>query len=456
MPLILPATSLVLLLAGPAGPAAQKKAEGTKTEDTQEKAGDKKKKKKDDAQKEDGKKEKKPKKSDEYPQFKLDDHPSIHFGKGTHLDFRGRFAADVNSSDAPDADNTESSAIDLGKKRLGVSGEIVNAVEFQIEAELKRDDPWRDVYAEYKQFPEVRVRGGQFKIPFSLDENTGASHLDFMFRSLAATHLAPGRDQGVMVHGRVVNKAINYEAGVFQHDGKNARTNNPDKVFGGQTIAARVTYEPFRNVKDAKADLSVGGAYTTSDVPEGIPGLRGLMVFEQPFFSSSQYIVNGKRRRTGVEFQVLPGPASVKGEWMRVETERVGESVEDTDLSPLIGEGWYVSGTYAITGEKKSRVDRPKKPLFQGGVGAIEVGARIESLEFRSGASGEPGSTSPRADVILGNRNQVTTAGVTWYVNRFFKIQANYIHEKLDDPSQGPLPPQATFTTKAVRFQVSF
>jgi phosphate-selective porin OprO/OprP len=312
------------------------------------------------------------------------------------------------------------------------------------------------VYADYKQFDAVRVRGGQFKLPFSLDENTSASRLDFMFRSLAATHLSPGRDQGVMVHGRVFRKTINYEAGVFQHDGKNARTNNPDKVFGDQTIAARVTYEPFRDVKDAKTELSVGAAYTTSDVPEGIPSLRGLMVFEQKFFSSSEYIVNGKRRRTGVEFQLLPGPASVKAEWMRVETERLGESVEDTDLSPLIGEGWYVSGTFAITGEKKSEVHHPKKPLFQGGAGSIEVGARIESLEFRSGASGEPGSTGPRADVILGNRDQVTTFGVNWYVNRFFKIQANFIHEKLDDPSQGPLPPQATFNSKAVRFQVSF
>jgi phosphate-selective porin OprO and OprP len=442
MSLILPAALLGVLLAAPQAPAPPTETGQTPAE---KKDTGKKKKKKDDEQK-----------ADKYPEFKLDDHPSIHFGKGTHLDFRGRFSADIKDLEAPEADTTETSAIDLGKKRLGVSGEIVNAVEFQIEAELRPEDPWRDVYAEYKQFDVARVRGGQFKLPFSLDENTSASRLDFMFRSLAATHLSPGRDQGVMVHGRVVNKAINYEAGVFQHDGKNARTNNPDKVHGGQTIAARVTYEPFRTVKDAKADLSVGGAYTTSDVPEGIPSLRGLMVFEQKFFSSSEYIVNGKRRRTGVEVQLLPGPASVKAEWMRVETERLGESVEDTDLSPLIGEGWYVSGTYAITGEKKSRVHQPKKPLFKGGVGSIEVGARIESLEFKSGASGEPGSTSPRADVILGNRDQVTTFGVNWYVNRFFKIQANFIHEKLDDASLGPAPPQATFNSKAVRFQVSF
>jgi phosphate-selective porin OprO and OprP len=453
MPLILRAASLALLLAAPIADAQQ--PEAAKPEDAKPEAGKKAKQKKDDEQKPKKKKDE-GKKAAEYPQFKLDDHPSIHFGKGTHLDFRGRFAPEIHDSDAPDADNAETSSVDLGRRRLGVSGEIANVVEFQVEAELKHDDPWRDVYAEYKQFSTVRVRGGKFKLPFSLDENTGASRLDFMFRSLAATHLAPGRDDGVMAHGRVVHQLLNYEAGVFTHDGKNARTNNPEKVFGGQTIAARVTVEPMRNVKDAKTDLSVGAAYTTSEVPEGIPGLRGLMVFDQTFFSSSQYIVNGKRRRVGVEMQLRPGPASVKAEWMRVSTERIGESVEDTDLSPLIGEGWYVSGTYAITGEKKSRVDRPKKPLFRGGPGAIEVAGRIESLEFRSGASGEPGSTSPRADVILGNRDQVSTVGVNWYVNRFFKIQANFIREKLDDPSQGPLPPQSTFTTKAVRFQLSF
>ncbi len=450
---MLPAVPLVLLLAAPL------QAEGRKTEDKKTEDGkiqDKKTedgKKKKDKDKDTSEEDAKPDKS--YPQFRLDDHPSIHFGKGTHLDFRARFAADESNSEANDTPDAEKSTIDLGKKRLGVSGEIRNAVEFQIEAELTGTDPWRDVYADYKQFDAVRLRGGKFKIPFSLDENTGATHLDFMFRSLAATHLAPGRDEGVMVHGRVAGKIVGYEAGVFRHDGKNARTSNPFKVFGGQTTAARVTVEPLRNVKDAAADVSIGAAFTTSDVPEGIAGLRGLTVLEQKFFSSADYIVNGTRRRTGVEMQVRPGPASVKAEWMRVETQRRGESVEDTDLSPLVGEGWYVSGTYAITGEKKSRVDRPNKPLLQGGIGAIELAARVESLEFRSGAAGEAPSRSPRADVIVGNRDRATTFGINWYVNRFIKIQANFIQETLDDPLQGPLPSKASFTTKAVRFQFS-
>lgn len=390
------------------------------------------------------------------PIFKLgDEHPEFDLGKGSRLELRARFAADRSDSDASTADPSEVSTIDLGKRRIGVSGEIRNAVEFQVEAELNDDDPWRDVYAEFKSFAFARVRGGKFKIPFSLDENTGASRLDFMYRSLAATHLAPGRDRGVMVHGRVAKELIRYEAGVFDHDGKNARTNNPDKVFGGQTTAARVSVEPLRNKKNAAGDLSLGVAFTRSEVPEGVAGLRGQTVLQQNFFSASDYRVNGPRRRLGIEMEFLPGPASLKMEWMRVETERRGESVEDTDLSPIVGEGWYVSGTYALTGEKKSRVQRPRKPLFQGGFGAVEIGARIESLRFKSGASGEAPSTSPRADVIAGNRNQVTTVGVNWYINRFFKIQANFIREKLDDPSQGPLPSKASFNTKAIRFQFS-
>lgn len=442
MPLILPSAALYVILTRPAAAHAQ---DGGRTTD-------------DGRQKPEGDKEKRPKDKEAatYPVFRLDDeHPSVHFGKGTHLDFRARFAADRTSSEASSADPVEVSTIDLGKKRIGVSGEIKNAVEFQIEAELTDDDPWRDVYGDFKYFGFARVRGGKFKIPFSLDENTGASRLDFMYRSLAATHLAPGRDRGVMVHGRVVKERIRYEAGVFEHDGKNARTSNPFKVFGGQTKAARVSVEPLRNRKDAVGDLSLGVAFTQSDVPEGISGLRGQTVLQQNFFSSADYIVNGPRRRLGVEMEFLPGPASIKMEWMRVQTQRRGESVEDTDLSPIVGEGWYVSGTYAITGEKKSRVQRPKKPLFQGGFGAVEVGARVESLRFRSGASSEQGSTSPRADVILGNRDQVTTLGVNWYINRFFKVQGNFIREKLDDPSLGPLPSKASFTTKAIRFQFS-
>src|SRR5690606_20606699 len=114
------------------------------------------------------------------------------------------------------------------------------------------------------------------------------------------------------------------------------------------------------------------------DVPEGQPGLRGRTVFDERFYRPDVF-VRGARRRLGLEGQWRPGPFSVKAELIRLTQERSGQSVEDTDLSALIGRGWYVSGTWAVTGERKADgLDNPRRPLFRGGPGAVELAVRVE------------------------------------------------------------------------------
>src|SRR5829696_8485879 len=204
MPLILPSAALLVVLTRP-GAAAAPRADAQQTESPDAK------KKKDKDKDKDQDKAKAPKKpKPEYPSFRFVDHPSLRLGKGTHIDFRARVQEDVTRSEASTSDSGEFEPVDIGKRAIGVSGEIKNAVEFQIERALTgaEEDRWRDVYAEFKYFDVARVRGGKFKLPFSLDENTGSRNRDFIYRSLAATHLAPGRDTGVMVSGRVYKKLI--------------------------------------------------------------------------------------------------------------------------------------------------------------------------------------------------------------------------------------------------------
>ncbi len=163
--------------------------------------------------------------------FHWEDHPTLVLGENTRIAFRARFGFVDRTSDAPLPDD-EDRTLDLARKRIGVEGVIVGLFGFQVERELEEDDPWRDVYVNYQQFDAVQVMGGKFKLPFSLEENTSSTNLDFAYRSLAATYLAPGRDIGVMVHGRVVNRIIRYEVGIFEHDGQNARARNPERVCG--------------------------------------------------------------------------------------------------------------------------------------------------------------------------------------------------------------------------------
>ena len=195
--------------------------------------------------------EKQKKKPDDDVGFRWKGYPSLQLGKGTHVDFRARIQFDVRQDlPAGDADAAES---DFARRRIAVEGEIRNVVAFEVDAELEGENRWRDVYANYQQFGYVQVQGGQFKLPFSMDENTSPTNLDFVYRSLAARVLAPGRDRGVMVHGRLLDRIVRYELGLFDQDGRNARTRNPERVSGGRTLAVRVVAQPFRSSKSIAA-----------------------------------------------------------------------------------------------------------------------------------------------------------------------------------------------------------
>ncbi len=386
--------------------------------------------------------------------FTMKDRPSWRFGNAGRIDFRLGVQADVRASDAPLA--SDESALDWSRKRIGVEGQFGGVVSFQVEREFARGDPWRDVYANYEQFDAVQVQAGKFKLPFCMDENTSYRNLDFVYRSQAAIVLAPGRDRGVMVHGRILGRRLEYLAGLFDHDGGNARRNDPGYVYGGRTVAARLVARLFRSSPSVARTLEFGGALTDTNVPEGYWSMRGETAIGREFYDAD-FHVSGPQRRQGVEVRWRPGPFSVKAEYMRLTTARRRQSVQDEDLRPLLAEGWYVSGTWAATGERKADgLDNPRKPITQGGPGAIELAVRVEALGFSSPATGNPPSTSPRAYTIAGNRLHGVTAGVNWYPVRWVKVQVDVIRETLDDPGQGPAPAQSTLWSRVLRFQFAW
>ena len=188
------------------------------------------------ASREQREREEKKKKSGDEVGFRWKGYPSLQLGKGTHVDLRARVQFDVRDFESP-ANPDDSAESDFARRRIAVEGEIKGIVAFEIDAEVEGENPWRDVYANYQQFDSVQVQGGKFKLPFSLDENTSPTNLDFVYRSLAARVLAPGRDRGVMVHGRLLDRIVRYELGLFDQDGRNARSQNPARVSGERSLA---------------------------------------------------------------------------------------------------------------------------------------------------------------------------------------------------------------------------
>jgi phosphate-selective porin OprO/OprP len=415
------------------------------------------------------KKEKKDKKGNQ--------HPSIRFGDVFRLDFAATLQEDLHSSypGAPGLNCADQALpttclFQLHRNRVGIKGNFFNKIDYEVERELTEHElsdkdlllgytprpQWKDVNVNVKYLKKSQIQLGRFKVPFGLDELTSASQNDFVHRSLGATYLDPGRDVGAMVHGSFFKRGLTYAAGVFQHDGDNARSK---KVQGGdRTVATRLTVAPFRGTGIA-GDMSVGSAFAVSSLSDDpyLPnGLRGRTVLTQDTFFQPVY-VKGQRTRWEADIDWTAGPASVRAEYTWVIDGRSRQGIGDEDLPDARARSWYVGGTWILTGQLKKRPIGIGREFPRGGVGAIELAGRYERLWFDSagGADLDLPSRTPRAANILPSGDRALTLGVNWALNRWIKLQFNGIREQVEDPGHGPISGGGAFWSQVARLQIA-
>lgn len=328
---------------------------------------------------------------------------------------------------------------DLGwqTRRVEAEGTLFKKLEFEVSYEFGDSvESEKNEYANYRFNRRFELRAGQFKIPFGRDELTGGANLDFVYRSLAGRQIAPGRDVGVMAHGRSRDRAFSYQAGYFRRDGTHSRTSETEG--GHDAVAGRVVVAPFVASKNAfLSPLQLGVAVVSSRLDNQL-GLRGETTFQDGLFFDRSY-VNGRRLRHGVEAAWALGPVSLSGERSVVTDQRNGMGLSGEDLPGVRATGWYVAATWTVTGETKQGRVRPRESVFEGGWGAIELAGRVERLAFAT--VDDPAN----AALLVGaaparNTDRATTIGVAWFLNRYFKVQGNLVHEAIADPVRSPAP----------------
>jgi phosphate-selective porin OprO/OprP len=383
--------------------------------------------------------------------------PSIQLGEHVRLDLRLKLAYDWRDFDPDIEEETDAWRF----RRAGLNGEIANHFEFQIEHDLNEDGDWRDVYLQWRTFRQFQVNAGRFKVPFGREELISISDLEFAFRTLASSIIPPARDTGAMVHGRFLQRGFTYEFGVFDDDGDNGVLQEPQFSVSGQiedigpSFAGRVTATPLRPLAETFDTFRVGAAFVSTKLPEGLNSLRGQTVYGTVEFFEPVY-VKGRRTRVGVEWSYTPGPAGFSAEWMQAREQRKNQGIGDVDLSDVISTGWYTAGTIFVTGDDKEDFNNPDNPLFDGGIGAIELGLRYEKLQFESAEKVGPAYDNPRAENILGNSDTVWTIAMNWYMNRWLRATVNAIHEELEDPARAPIPGTKDYWSGVARLQIVF
>jgi phosphate-selective porin len=166
-----------------------------------------------------------------------------------------------------------------------------------------------------------------------------------------------------------------------------------------------------------------------------------------------RHFVNGRRLRLGGDAAYVNGPVALKAEYLQGRERRIGQGSVFDDLPEEVATGWAVSGTWLLTGDKKRGTIRPKSPLFNG-AGAVEIGARYESLHFDdTGPSTGFEGAGNRARNIRPVADRVLTAGLSWWPVGWARLMGNVLVERYADPLLAPEPGRHNYVSLLGRLQ---
>lgn len=299
-------------------------------------------------------------------------------------------------------------------------------------------------YAQYEFSKAFSLRAGTFKLPIGYEYLTSAGKTDFVERGLLGLVLVPDRDWGVMALGEPLER-LSYQVGVFAGDGRVIDTS------AGTTLAARVVVNPWKPL-DVAGSFSRGDVAAAPDGPGTNPspfGFRGQGPSGWRFYERK--FVDGARTRWGLDAQYTRGGFQLKGELLQGREERKRQGSTFQDLPTAVGTGWTATASYILTGEKKQRTLKPKRPLTHGGPGLIEIAAKWDSLRFDDAANAGFEGAGNRARNIRPAQDQILWAGVLWMPAEWMRVQGDAYRERFLDALLAPEPPGARFVSGTPR-----
>ncbi len=330
---------------------------------------------------------------------------------GTEVSLTGNIAYDLNRVDADgtglqDDDAWRRHELGLNIKRKGVY-DIAVAYDLH-------NETWMDVTLRLETKALFgrdvgKLRVGHMKLPLGFEGNSATRNGSFMENSIATQAFYEGRRLGV--DWSLEQPRWLFNAGWYADD---LHGNNP-----GNSMAARVAWTP-RKQDGQVLHLGLSG---TRELPDSEINGRGVEVLPSVRWRAKPEVsLTGVRLvdsgtlanidridRHGIEALWIEGPWSLQGEYLRQETSR------RTGVGNYASDGWYLSGSWLVTGE--SRVysgGNIANPRPEGKAGAVELLARYSHIDLDS-------------DRIAGGRESNWTVGANWYVGRHLKFQANHV-----------------------------
>jgi phosphate-selective porin OprO/OprP len=346
------------------------------------------------------------------------------------------------------------------RARLGADGTVGPQVDWVAEFDFAGGAiSFRDVYIGVDKLPLIRrIQYGHMLEPFSLEVLTSPNFFAFTECSPIAA-LDPNRNWGVLIMSYTENERATFQVGAF----RSGTSNSSGDDFSGQNDMAydvRATFLPWYQ-DNGRHLFTVGAAFSNRFPANNVvtintgPQSNLLTVSEDPGspFIPKITVPANQQQLFNAEAALVLGSLSFQAEWSGTMIEQIGGG-------PVFLHGFYVFGSWFLTGENRSYLSKdgvfgnihvrsPFICLREGqsiahGIGAWELMVRFAYADFVSP------NLPPSKGLAQGAQEPELTVGVNWYLNDFTRLMFNYVFSVPVDPNAGPSTAQAFFLRAAI------
>ena len=395
-------------------------------------------------------------------QFDAADYLQDHAGPTTTDLRRGASATDTgHARDLSDGTN-------FRRARIGIDGKLFGDFEYNVLFDFAgsgAEDAGhiQELWVQYSGLKPFHLRVGAFTPSFGLEDQNSTNGMPFLERP-ASVDVSRGISASDYREGAQLWAATDRWYGAFAITSRLVGTINSTGSSTAQSfdqsigLVGRAAWIPLKG-DDWLTHVGVHGSYALDIADSGGPDVAvGTARYPITLQERPELRVDGTRlistgaidaQRASVvagEAAAQWGPVYVQGEYSWIGVERRNSALSDPDFS-----GWYVEGSWLLTGERRKYntntfafdappVDHPFS-VKDGTWGAWEMALRYSDLDlnYNQGMFGR----APPTDGVRGGNQQIYTAGINWYLNPLVRFMFDFQHVDVNRLS----PSATTFAT---------
>ena len=399
--------------------------------------------------------------------FQANLHGVVQFDAGTYfqaqarppsLDFR-RGAAAGDTAHARDLND----GTDFRRARIGIDGKVYGDFEYNVLFEFGgagAEDAGhvQEAWLQYSGFKPFHLRIGAFRPSLGLEDQGSTNGMPFLERpavtdvtaSLAGADFREGAQlwaagERWFASGLVTSRSV----GTINSTG----SSNAQAFDTGLGFIGRLAYIPFKG-DNWLTHIGVHGSYAAQVADAGGPDVAaGAARYPIQFRERPELRVDGTRLVDTGAIDAVHGytrgfeiAAQKQNVFIQAEYESFGIERRNSTLSNPDFSGWYVEGSWILTGERRRynpatfafdapTVDHPFD-LANGTWGALELAARYSDLNLNY-HKGDVLRATP-ADGARGGEQKIFSASTIWYLNPVIRFLLEYQHVDIDRLSPSP------------------